>query len=113
MLQAPLKTRSGGVQGIRLVEHAFQLQRAQQLFESSAFAGFACVVGLLGQGNSERAGIDRDLRVKTLTAIFLLNCRSSQRLANRFGDAPGLQRPAGLTLCAPPGSWLIIQAWST
>ena len=64
----------------RLDEHAFQRQRAQPLFERSAFAGFAGVVGLRSQ-DAQGAGVDRDLGDKAMVAVLRLNCRTSQHHA--------------------------------
>jgi hypothetical protein len=49
------------VQGIRLDQGALQLKGAQKLLEGGSLAGFVGVVGLLGQGDTKRAGIHRDL----------------------------------------------------
>jgi hypothetical protein len=92
------------VQGIRLDQHPLKIQHGQQLFESGALAGFAGVVGLLGQGHAKGSGVDGDLGDKTVTAVLLLNSRAPQRLA--------VTHPLTNSL-APPGIWLIIQAWST
>ena len=48
------------MQSIRLDQGAFQLQRAEQLLERGPLAGFVGVVGLLGQGDTEGPGIDRE-----------------------------------------------------
>jgi hypothetical protein len=70
--------RSGGVQGIRLDQHAFQLQGAQQLFEGRTLTGFPGVRGRLGQGDAERPGIDRHLGDKPVTALLSRHCRPPQ-----------------------------------
>ena len=94
------------MQGIRLDQHAFQLQGAQQLFEGSPFTGFAGVVGRLGQGDAESTGIDRDLGDEPMAAVFRLHCRAAQRLAiahqlvqtlssaRDLADHPGLEHLA-------------------
>jgi hypothetical protein len=92
------------VQGIRLNQYPLKIQRAQELFEGGALAGFAGLVGLLGQGHAKGSGIDGDLSDKSVTAVLLLNSRAPQRLA--------VTHPLTNSL-APPGIWLSIQAWST
>jgi len=58
------------VQGIRLDQGALQLKGAQKLFERSPLAGFMGVIGLLGQGDTKRAGIHRDLGDKAVAPIL-------------------------------------------
>jgi len=56
------------MQCIRLEQHAFQLQGAQQLFEGGPFTGFTGVVSRLGQGDAVRPGIVRHLGDKPVSA---------------------------------------------
>ena len=58
-----------GVPSIRLDQGALKLKGTEQLLllrrslrlEGSSLAGFVCVIGLLGQGDAERPGIDGHL----------------------------------------------------
>jgi hypothetical protein len=61
------------VQGICLDQHAFQVQAAQQLFESGPLTGFMRVVGLLGKGDAKGSGLHRDLGHKTVVALLRLD----------------------------------------
>lgn len=49
------------MQGIRPDQGALQLKGAQKLLEGGSLAGFVGVIGLLGQDDTKRAGIHRDL----------------------------------------------------
>lgn len=72
------------MQGIRLDQHAFQLQVAQQLFEGTPLTRFMGVVVLLGQGDDERPGIDRHLGDKPVIPLFCLDPRATQCLADTY-----------------------------
>lgn len=54
------------MQGIRLDQHAIEIQAAQQFLEGCLFAGFVGVVGLVRQSDAERPGIQRDLGDKPM-----------------------------------------------
>ena len=58
------------MQRIGLDQHTVQIQRAQQLLEGCAFAGFVGVIGLLGQSHTKGSGIDRDLGHKVVVALI-------------------------------------------
>ncbi len=69
------------MQGIRLDQHAFQVQAAQQLFEGSPLTGFMGVVGLLGQGGVKGPGVRRALGDKVVVADLRLDGRAAQGLS--------------------------------
>ena len=60
------------MQGIRLDQHAIEIQTAQQLLEGSPLAGFVGVIGLLGQGDAKGSGVDRDLGDESMVAVVRL-----------------------------------------
>jgi hypothetical protein len=51
----------GGVERIRLDQHAIEIQAAQKFLKSSPLTGFVGVVSLLGQGHAKGPGVDGDL----------------------------------------------------
>ena len=55
---------------IGLDQLAFQVHRAEQLLERSLLAGFVGVVGLLGQGDTEGPGLNRDLSDKPVAPVL-------------------------------------------
>ena len=55
------KERGGGVERIRLEQHALQIQVGQQRLESGPLSGFVGVVGLLSQGSAKSPGVDGEL----------------------------------------------------
>jgi len=73
------------MQCIRLDYYSLKLQTAQQLLllrrslrlEGGSLAGLVGVVSLLGQGDTKRPGIDRELGDKPVTAVLRLHRRGS------------------------------------
>ena len=61
------------MQCIRLDYYSLKLQTAQQLLEGGSLAGLVGVVSLLGQGDTKRAGIHRDLGNEPMVAVLGLN----------------------------------------
>ena len=49
------------MQGVGLDQLAFQVHRAEQLFERCSLAGFMGVVAVLRQGDTQGTGVDGDL----------------------------------------------------
>jgi len=90
-----------GVQSIRLDQGALQLKGAEQDLEGGSLAGFVGVVGLLGKGNTKRAGMHRDLDDKEVTPSSV--CTADP--LSVFPSQKSCSKPSD-----PPGIWLIIQA---
>ena len=72
--------RLRGVQRIGLDQHTLQIEAAQQFLERSLLTGFMGVIGLLRQGNAQRAGVDGDLSNEPVITILGLDGRAPQDL---------------------------------